>query len=118
ELTWRQYTKERIFADEIQRLRPLVEFVTDAEMQAAYYRDYQYGARVELTLDNGEVVSEGRDQLLGARDRPFDHAEKFLEGARGVLDEARAKEALAMLRNLEDVKDVSTITHLLQPHKG
>lgn len=115
ELTWRQYTKERIFADEIQRLRPFVEFVTDAEMQANYYRDYQYSGRVEITLDNGEVFSEHRDQLLGARDRPFDHAEKFMEGARGVLPAERAEQALSMLRSIEQVDDISTITHLLQP---
>lgn len=115
ELTWRQYTKERIFADEIQRLRPLVEFITDAEMQANYYRDYKYSGRVEITLDSGEVFSEHREQLLGARDREFDHAEKFLEGARGVLPEDRAREALAMLRNIEAIDDISTVTHLLQP---
>lgn len=115
ELTWRQYQNEHIFAPEIQRLAGRVVFRTDAEMHGAYYSDYQYGARVVLTMDDGREFVEERRQLLGARDRPFDHADKFREGAEGILSPAQTEEALAALRALEGVDDVREVAALLRP---
>lgn len=115
ELTWRQYQNNRIFAPEIQRLTKLIEFRTDPAMHRAYYSDYQYGSRMVVIMEDGSEHVEERLQLLGARDRPFDHAEKFREGAEGVLTPSQAEEALAALRSIESVDDIGEITPLLQP---
>lgn len=115
ELTWRQYQDERIFSPEIQRLASRVTFRTDASMHRAYYSDYQYGARVVITMDDGQEYMEERLQLLGARDRPFDHAEKFREGAEGILSASQTEEALAALRSLDTVDDIREVAALLRP---
>ena len=84
-------------------------------MHQAYYSDYQYGSRVVLTMDDGSEHVEERLQLLGARDRPFDHADKFREGAEGVLSQAQADEAIAAIRSLDTIVDLGELTSLLQP---
>lgn len=114
-LTYRQFLKERIFDPEIRRLHAAIEYRTDPEMQARYYSDYQYGTRVELHMEDGSVEIEERDQLLGARDRPFDHAEKFMEGAEDVLPYAQAKEAVDAIRALDSISDVNEVAALLRP---
>jgi 2-methylcitrate dehydratase PrpD len=114
-LTYRQFLKERIFDPEIRRLHAAVEYRTDPQMQAAYYDDYQYGSRVELHMEDGSVQMEGRQQLLGARDRPFDHAEKFMEGAEDVLSFAQAREAVDAIRSLEKIDDINEVGALLRP---
>jgi 2-methylcitrate dehydratase PrpD len=115
ELTYRQYLKDKIFSRPMQHLRGRIKFRTDAEMHRAYYADYQYGGRVHITMDDGTNYVEERRQLLGARDRPFDHAIKFQEGASNVLAPSQVSEALAMLRALDGVDDIRTVMHLLQP---
>jgi 2-methylcitrate dehydratase PrpD len=114
-LTYRQFLKERIFDPEIRRLHATVEYRTDPRMQALYYSDYQYGSRVELHMEDGSVEAEQRDQLLGARDRSFDHAEKFLEGAEDVLPFTQAKEAVEAIRSLDSINDVNEVATLLRP---
>ena len=115
ELTYRQYLEEKIFSRPMQHLRGRIKFRTDAEMHRAYYADYQYGGRVHITMDDGTNYVEERRQLLGARDRPFDHAIKFQEGASNVLAPSQVSEALAMLRALDGVDDIRTVMYLLQP---
>jgi len=115
ELTYRQFLNKCIFAPEVQRLYGSIRYSTDAEMQQRYYTDYQYGSTVRVELDDGSVLEERCAQLLGARDRPFDHAEKFREGAEGVLSPAQTEEALDALRNLNSVDDVREVTALLRP---
>lgn len=117
-LTYRQFLKDRIFDAEIARLHGIVEYRTDPAMQKAYYKDYQYGSRVELHMDGGEVVYEERKQLLGARDRTFDHIEKFMEGAEDVLSYSQACEAAQALRTLEKVPDINEVGALLRPRNG
>jgi 2-methylcitrate dehydratase PrpD len=114
ELGHRQYLQERIFSDKVRHLRSCIEFRADPVMHAAYYADYQYGARVRVTMDDGREYVEERRQLLGARDRPFDHAIKFREGASGLLDPQRIEEAIAALRGLDRCEDVRQVTRILE----
>jgi 2-methylcitrate dehydratase PrpD len=115
EFTYRQYLGERLHSPVIQALRRKVTFKADAAMHAAYYADYRYGARMRVRMDDGSEYTEERAQLLGARDRPFDHAEKFREGAIHFLSPSRIKEALATLRRLEDVEDIRTVMNQFEP---
>lgn len=114
ELGYRQYLAERIFSPEVAHLRERISFAADPQMHAAYYADYQYGARVRITMSDGAEYVEERGQLLGARDRPFDHAIKFREGTAGLLAPSQAEEAIAALRALEQTDDVRQVTKLLQ----
>lgn len=114
ELGYRQYLNDRIFSGEVQHLRSRIEFRADPLMHAAYYADYQYGARVRVTMDDGRQYVEERRQLLGARDRPFDHAIKFREGASGLLDPRKIEEAIGALRRLEHCEDVRQVTRILE----
>jgi len=114
ELGHRQYLEQRIFSPEIAHLRARIEFRADPVMHAAYYGDYQYGARVRITMSDGRGYVEERRQLLGARDRPFDHAIKFREGASGLLDPEQIEEAIGTLRALDRYGDVRHVTAVLQ----
>jgi 2-methylcitrate dehydratase PrpD len=113
EMTHRQYAKDRILAPAVAALRQRISFLTDPEMHAAYYTDYQYGARVRVRMDDGQEYVEERKQLLGARDRPFDHAEKFRECASDLLPTAQIEEAIGMLRQIDDVDDIRSVMHVL-----
>jgi len=115
QLTYKQFLKERIFDNEISRLHGIVEYRTDPDMQRAYYKDYQYGSTVELHMADGSVLHESRKQLLGARDRTFDHLEKFMEGAQDVLSYAQACEAAEALRSLESIQNINEVGALLRP---
>jgi 2-methylcitrate dehydratase PrpD/putative sterol carrier protein len=115
EFTYRQYLDERVLSPVIQELRRKITFRADPEMHAAYYSDYQYGARVRVRMDDGSEHVEERRQLLGARDRPFDHAEKFREGAASFLKPERVEEALRTLRRLEEIEDIRTVMNLFEP---
>ena len=115
EFTYRQYLGERLHSPVIQALRRKVTFKADAAMHAAYYADYRYGARMRVRMDDGSEYVEERAQLLGARDRPFDHAEKFREGAVHFLSPSRVNEALGTLRRLEEVEDIRTVMNQFEP---
>lgn len=114
DLGYRQYLRERILSPEIAHLRSCIQFRADAAMHAAYYADYQYGARVRITMNDGREYVEERRQLLGARDRPFDHAIKFREGASGLLEPERIEVAIRALRELDRCSDVRHVTGILQ----
>lgn len=115
EFTYRQYLDEHALSPVIQRLRKKISFAANPEMHAAYYADYRYGARVRVRMDDGREYVEERRQLLGARDRAFDHAEKFREGASLFLSATRVEQALATLRGLETVADIRTVMHQFIP---
>lgn len=115
EFTYRQYLDEGALSPVIQRMRKKISFAANPEMHAAYYADYRYGARVRIRMDDGREYVEERRQLLGARDRPFDHAEKFREGASLFLSATRVEQALATLRGLETVADIRTVMHQFVP---
>jgi len=116
EFTYRQYLDEHALSPLIQQLRQKISFKADPEMHAAYYRDYRYGARVRIRMDDGREHVEERLQLLGARDRPFDHAEKFREGAAHFLGGPATERALATLRQLHAVDDVRAVMDQFKPH--
>jgi len=115
EFTYRHYLAERIQSPTVQRLRSRVTFKADPAMHAAYYADYRYGARVRVRMDDGTEHVEERPQLLGARDRPFDHAEKFREGASLFLSDARVERALQTLRRLDEVEDIRAVMDQFEP---
>lgn len=114
-LTYKQFLDDCIFAPEVQRLYRSIRYSTDPDMQVRYYSDYQYGSTVTVELEDGTILEETCPQLLGARDRPFDHAEKFREGAEGVLSPTQTEEALEALRNLPAVDDIREVTAILRP---
>lgn len=115
EFTYRQYLDEQALSPTIQALRQKISFKADPVMHAAYYSDYRYGARVRIQMDDGREYVEERQQLLGARDRPFDHAEKFREGATHFMSEHRVEQALATLRLLHKVDDLRSVMTQFQP---
>ncbi len=115
EFTYRQYLADRAQRPVIQALRGKVTFRADAAMHAAYYADYRYGARVRIRMDDGREYVEERMQLLGAPDRPFDHAEKFREGASLFLSAPRVEEGLRTLRRLEEIEDIRTVMSQFEP---
>ncbi|MFA7664910.1 MAG: MmgE/PrpD family protein [Burkholderiaceae bacterium] len=115
EFTYRQYLDEQALSPTIQSLRRKITFKADPEMHAAYYSDYRYGARVRIRMNDGREYVDERQQLLGARDRPFDHAEKFREGASLFMPEDRVEQALATLRALHAVDDVRSVMNQFKP---
>lgn len=118
EFGYRQYLDERALAPEIQSLRRKISYKADPQMHAAYYSDYSYGARVRVRLDDGREFVEERTQFLGARNRPFDHAEKFREGAMHFLSAARVEQALATLRRLDAFDNVKSVMDQFQPDQS
>lgn len=112
EFTYRQYLSERTLSPVLQSMRERIVFRADPEMHAAYYSHYRYGARVRIRMNDGREYVEERMQLLGAPERPFDHGEKFREGASLFMPEARVDEALATLRALDDVENIRSVMHL------
>ncbi|HQZ46080.1 MAG TPA: MmgE/PrpD family protein [Usitatibacteraceae bacterium] len=118
EFSYRQYLAEGIQSPVVQRLRSRVSFKTDSAMHAAYYSDYQYGARVRVRMEDGAEFVEERLQLLGARDRPFDHAEKFREGACHFMPDSRVEKALATLRRIDAVEDIRTVMNQFEIDQG
>jgi 2-methylcitrate dehydratase PrpD len=74
-------------------------------------------ARVTVRLRDGRVLTASADGARGYHDRPASDDElaaKFTSCATQTLDEERAAQALAMLRDIESAPDVRAITTLLQ----
>jgi len=113
-LSHKQYVKDRIFASDIDQLKRKIHFHADQEMHAAYYADYQYGARMRITLTNGQTLEEERRQIKGARDNPFDHADKFREGASGIFSESRTEQLIEAVRHLERYETINEVGRLFR----
>jgi 2-methylcitrate dehydratase PrpD len=70
-------------------------------------------ARLRVTLGDGRVLTASADGARGYPDRPAsadDLGAKFLSCATRSMPRARAEEALAILRNIEDIADVRAVT--------
>jgi 2-methylcitrate dehydratase PrpD len=75
-------------------------------------------ARVAIRLRGGRTVSREARGARGYPDQPAtddELAAKFIGCARRTIPEASAERALALLRIVDQVDDVRTLTALLQP---
>lgn len=74
-------------------------------------------ARVHITLRDGRVLSQEARGARGYPDRPASDAEldaKFLACARVALSESAAGRALSLLRTIDELENVRTLTACLQ----
>jgi 2-methylcitrate dehydratase len=116
----RTLTPDRFRDETILRVTDKVELRADEEFTAEFPRTFH--TRIEAQLANGEVISVHSTNPKGHPGNPLTDQEieqKFLEQASGVLPDARAKEALARLWDLDALDDVSSLhEHLLVPEPG
>lgn len=81
-----QYLVENATSPEVKALYDKITLVPDAELQKAQFKDFKYGSVVTVFGKDGTRATHSVEQLLGGYDRPFDHATKLADGARGILE--------------------------------
>jgi 2-methylcitrate dehydratase PrpD len=103
-------------APPMKRLMPLVAMRVDPALDGSGPPLTQ--ARVAIRLRGGRTVSREARGARGYPDQPAtddELAAKFIGCARRTIPEASAERALALLRIVDQVDDVRTLTALLQP---
>jgi 2-methylcitrate dehydratase PrpD len=113
ELTPRQWTEERLFDPVIHEVIKKVRCEADIMLTSAYVNESKLGAIVTITMDDGKVLEKTVPTVKGTVIRPYDFSEKFRTEAGKVLSKKKVSQAVDMIRNLEQVKDVSEISRLL-----
>ena len=125
--TWhheRSYTPERAHRRDTVELWRKISTVEDPEWTRRYHAadpaHKAFGARAEITLKSGEVIS---DELavadahpLGAR--PFrrpQYVRKFTELADGVVDPAEQRRFLSAAQSLADLETVDALNVVIDP---
>jgi 2-methylcitrate dehydratase PrpD len=78
-------------------------------------------ARVTIRLRDGRTLTGTANGARGYPTQPASEAElatKFMACASRTIDESSAARALELLRQIESVDDISSVTELLQPQPG
>lgn len=108
-----QFDPARVLAADVQGLLRRVETSVDP---AIAYRNGVYPGTVTVTLEDGRVLSQAREEALGHPDKPLSTADleqKFLECATKALPAAQAQAAFALLADLETLPDLDRLIKLL-----
>lgn len=95
-------------------IRDHIEVTSSAEMDAIF--PDRMPASVEVVTDRGRRLSEYVEAAPGFVGNPVTDAQledKFRNCTRERLGEARCEEAIEVLRNLEELDDLGTLTQLL-----
>jgi 2-methylcitrate dehydratase PrpD len=114
EFTPRQWTEERLFDEKIGRIADKIVVVPDIALTTAYVREHSLGSEVTIVMDDGTEYTHGVAQTLGGPGTGFVAEDKFATEASGIIGEKRAKAALEMLVNLQDVDDVTPLMEYLR----
>ena len=109
EFTPRQWTDERLFDEKISRVSEKIVVIPDIALTTAYVREHSLGSEVTIVMEDGTEYTHGVTQTLGGPGTGFVVEEKFMKEASPIIGEKRAKAALNMLVNLQDVTDVSPL---------
>ena len=110
-----QYAMELINDPALQSLAARVEVLADADLDALY--DEKWPSIVEITTNDGRVLSARRDLPKGEPEYPIsDHElkEKFLSLATDRVSMARAKAIWAAIFELDKTNRISDFTALLK----
>ena len=110
-----QFEDTRVARDDVQRLMQRVRVTADGAMAQGEGR---FGIELRTSLANGRVLVESLDMPRGHPGRPLSDAElgaKFIDCAAPVLGDAQAARALAAVRELGRLGDISALVGLLCP---
>jgi 2-methylcitrate dehydratase PrpD len=114
EFTPRQWTDERLFDKKIGDIADKIVVVPDIALTTAYVREHSLGSEVTIVMDDGTEYTHGVAQTLGGPGTGFMVEDKFTKEAAGIIGEKRAKAALEMLVNFQDVDDVAPLMEYLR----
>jgi 2-methylcitrate dehydratase PrpD len=110
-----EFTDEVVAREDVQRMIEKVDFVVDERAEAAGY--HKMTTYIDIALKDGRTVSGCADFGKGSPAHPMSYdevADKFRECAEFARwDKGRAEQVVAMVRELEKVGDISTLTGLL-----
>ena len=110
-----QFEDARVARDDVQRLMQRVNVTADDAMAQGEGR---FGIELRATLRDGRVLVESLDMPRGHPDRPLSQSElgsKFMDCSGPVLGQAQAARALAAIRGLDRLDDISTLVERLCP---
>jgi len=103
--------------DDVQKMIDRIRFYVDPEAEKAGYD--KMTTLLKVTLKDGRTISGRADFGKGSPSDPMSYdevAEKFRGcAAFADWDRSKANQVIDMVRKLEDVSDVRTLTALLQP---
>ena len=111
-----QFTDAMVNRDDVQKMIERVRFYVDPEAEKAGYD--KMTTIIKITLKDGRTISGRADFGKGSPTNPMSYdevAEKF-QGCAAFAEwpSAKANQVIDMVRKLEDVSDVRTLTALLQ----
>ncbi len=111
----REYSMEWLMDPAMQSTMRKVKTIHDEGIAAMGVEKMRSIVEVELT--DGRVIRREASDARGTPEKPLkphDLEEKFMECAGFVYDEEKSKEALALIRRLDKLSDVSELTDLLR----
>ena len=111
----REYSMEWLMDPAMQSTMRKVKTIHDEGIAAMGVEKMRSIVEVELT--DGRIIRREASDARGTPEKPLkphDLEEKFMECAGFVYDEEKSKEALALIRRLDKLSDVSELTDLLR----
>ena len=115
----RHFDEADIRDPRIMGLVKIVHVAPDNDLDDPAHCKFSIGARVKITTKTGQTFEKSVDAPRGHPDNPMnddEHLERFkdcLEYAGSAFPAANAEKILAMVRRLEDMKDVRDLIPLL-----
>jgi 2-methylcitrate dehydratase PrpD len=111
----REYSMEWLMDPAMQSTMRKVKTIHDEGIAAMGAEKMRSIVEVELT--DGRIIRREASDARGTPEKPLkphELEEKFMECAGFVYDEKKSKEALALIRRLDKLSDVSELTDLLR----
>lgn len=108
---FREYTEESLRDPRILALSRKVQLEVDEEIEREFAKTRPRGARVTVRLTSGETYSERVDTLRSMTVEEVN--EKFRQLSSVVVSKEQCEQLVAMVRNLDEVRDVSSLVPLL-----
>jgi 2-methylcitrate dehydratase PrpD len=105
-----EFTDEVVRSPEVQELMARCTHVADPEIDARGFHHME--TRVELTLNDGRILTKTASVATGHPDKPMSREQleaKFVECAELAIDEASAREAMAQIWNLVSLDRVADL---------
>lgn len=107
------FTPEATANPEVQRLMQKITLVCDPELERGYQKDHnRWGHRLEITMDDGQVISRQVEFPYGDFNNPFSWDslhEKFRSLTSGILSGEQICKLTERLPHLDQLKDVNQL---------